>query len=209
MSQTVIVGIAGASGSGKTLLATNLAGRLGTDRTVIIQEDAYYRDLADIPAPERAVQNFDHPDAFEHILLVTHLQHLLNQERISLPVYDYKTHLRLPESRAVEPHEVIIVEGILVLSVPQLRDLMDVRVFVNTPVDACLARRLKRDVAERGRSHASVMHQYRKTVQPMYCQFIEPSRSHADVLIPRGGKNRDAIDQLAIRIDNRLQDDRP
>ncbi len=204
MSRVVLMGIAGASGSGKTLLAANLADRLGTDRAAIIPEDAYYRDLSHVPLPERAVQNFDHPDAFEHELLVTHLRKLLDRERVSLPTYDYKTHCRRREFRVVEPHPVVLLEGIMVLSVPQLRDLMDVCVFVDTPLDICLARRIERDLSERGRSLESVVRQFRETVRPSYVQFIEPSKHHADILVPRGGRNQVAIDLLASRLNDML-----
>ena len=204
MKQGIVIGIAGASGSGKTLVAQRMVDRLGSDKAVIIQEDAYYRDLSDLPRPERGGMNFDHPDAFEHDLLVGQMRQLLQGESISQPIYDYRTHCRLRETKGVDPASVIILEGILIFTCPELRELMDIRVFVDTPLDICLARRLERDVTERGRTLDSVVEQYRETVRPMYLRFVEPTKPHADILIPRGGRNDVAIDLLVSRINELL-----
>lgn len=206
MKQGIVIGIAGASGSGKTLVANRMVDRLGSDKAVIIQEDAYYKDLSDMPRPARGGMNFDHPDAFDHDLLAGQLRQLLKGESISQPVYDYRTHCRRGETKAVDPASVIILEGILIFTQPELRELMDIRVFVDTPPDVCLARRLERDVTERGRTLASVVEQYRETVRPMYLRFVEPAKPHADILIPRGGRNDVAIDLLVSRINDMLTD---
>jgi len=200
MKKGILIGIAGASGSGKTLVANTIIERLGSDKVVLIQEDSYYKDLSDIPIDERAGLNFDHPDAFDHDLLAEHLKLLLQGKTVAHPIYDYKTHSRLKETRTVGPHTIIILEGILVLNEPKLRDLMDIRVFIDTALDICFIRRLKRDIEERGRSVESVIAQYQNTVRPMYFQFIEPSKRYADIIIPRGGKNLVAIDILTTKI---------
>ncbi len=200
----ILMGIAGASGSGKTLVSQNLFDALGTNKVVIIQEDSYYKDLAHLPLEERAKINFDHPDAFDHGLLIEHCHKLLNGESIELPLYDYAIHSRKPETRHVGPHQVVILEGILVLAIPGVRDLMDIKIFVDTDPDICLIRRLKRDIKERGRTLDSVLTQYQKTVRPMFLQFIEPSKRYADIIIPRGGKNLVAIDIVKSKIEKLL-----
>ncbi len=200
MDKGILIGIAGASGSGKTLVAHNINDRLGSEKVVIIQEDSYYHDLSEIPFDERVGKNFDHPDAFDHDLLVKHLNELREGKTIAHPVYDYKTHSRRKETREVGPHSIIILEGILILSEPRIRDLMDIRIFVDTALDVCFIRRLKRDISERQRSVDSVITQYDKTVRPMYFQFVEPSKRYADIIIPRGGKNMVAIDVITAKI---------
>ncbi len=206
MKKGILIGIAGASGSGKTLVAGNTVQGLGAHRAVAIHEDSYYRDLSDVPRPERADINFDHPDAFDHDLLAEHLTRLLEGESISRPIYDYKTHTRLPDTETVAAHAVLLVEGILVLSNVRLRELMDLCVFVDTAPDICLARRIKRDVSERGRTVDSVVQQYEKHVRPMYQQFIEPSRRHAHLVIPTGGKNEVALNILIAGINALLHE---
>lgn len=205
MKKGILIGIAGASGSGKTLIAQNIMDALGSEKVVMIQEDSYYKDLSDIPFDERTGKNFDHPDAFDHILMTEHLQQLLQGQAISHPIYDYTTHSRKKETRTVGPHTIIILEGILVLNEARLRELMDIRVFIDTPPDICFIRRLRRDIHERGRSVDSVIKQYEETVRPMYFQFIEPSKRYADIIIPRGGKNLVAIDILSTKVDSLLQ----
>jgi uridine kinase len=200
MTRPLLIGIAGASGSGKTHLANHLVERLGSDRAVVIQEDAYYRDLSDLSLDMRARVNFDHPDALEHDLLATHLAQMLKGDTVSCPMYDYKTHNRLPDTRRVTPHRLIILEGILVLHTARLRDLMDLRVFVDTALGTCCDRRVKRDMAQRGRTLDSVMQQFEDTVRPMYLQYIEPSKQYADILIPGDREDASAIDGLVTRI---------
>ena len=196
----ILIGLGGASGSGKTLVAKTLHRSLGSDKVAIIQEDAYYRDLGDMPIEERAKFNYDHPDAFDHGLLISHCHQMLNGEVIEQPIYDYKTHSRTSETRKIGPHQIIILEGILILAIPGLRDLMEIKIFVDTDPDICLIRRLQRDINERGRSVDSVLAQYQETVRPMYLQFIEPSKRYADIIIPRGGRNHIAIDIVKSKI---------
>ncbi len=171
----------------------------------MLQEDSYYKDLSDIPFDERTGKNFDHPDAFDHELLASHLEQLLEGKAISHPIYDYKTHSRKKETRTVGPHTIVILEGILILNEPKLRSLMDIQVFIDTAPDICFIRRLKRDINERARSVDSVIRQYEETVRPMYFQFIEPSKRYADIIIPRGGKNKVAIDILSTKINTLLK----
>jgi len=205
MTKRLLIGIAGASGSGKTLVAQNIAKHLGSDRVVIIQEDSYYKDLSHMPLDKRAHENFDHPNAFDHDLLAAQLRQLLHGDTVQCPMYDYKTHNRRKETKTVVPHRLIILEGILVLSAAPLRDLMDMRVFVDTALDECCSRRVQRDMSERGRTPDSVIQQFEDTVRPMYLQFIEPAKAHADILIPGGGKNTVAVDLLMARINTMLQ----
>ena len=206
MKRGILIGISGASGSGKTLVTRNIFEKLGSEKVVIIQEDSYYKDLSHIPFDERTGKNFDHPDAFDHLYLVEQIEALLSGESISHPIYDYTTHCRKEETRLIGPHDVIFLEGILVLSEPRLRELMDIKVFVDTDPDICFIRRLKRDLSERGRDVNSVINQYTETVRPMYFQFIEPSKRYADIIIPEGGMNRVAVDILTAKIRSTLTD---
>jgi uridine kinase len=204
MNKGILIGIAGASGSGKTLISNTIIERIGSSQVTMIQEDSYYKDLSDIPFDKRTGKNFDHPDAFDHNLLINHLSELISGKSISHPIYDYKTHSRLKETKTVGPHNVIILEGILILNELALRDLMDITVFVDTDPDICFIRRLKRDISERGRDVESIINQYMETVRPMYFQFIEPAKRYADIIIPRGGKNLVAIDILTTKIKDLL-----
>ena len=204
MKKGILIGIAGASGSGKTSVADSIVESLGSDKAVIIQEDSYYKDLSDVPYEQRVRRNFDHPDALDHDLLAGHLLQLSNGETISHPIYDYKLHTRSKETETVEPHVLIILEGILILNNARLRELMDLRVFIDTALDICFIRRLKRDIAERGRTVDSVIKQYTETVRPMYLQFIEPSQQYADVLISGEERNSEAVDLLITKINTLL-----
>jgi len=199
-----IIAIAGPSASGKTLFAKTihdeLVNELGENGISILYEDAYYRDQSHLTMAEREQTNYDHPDAFEHQLLNKHLSSLVNNEAINSPVYCYKTHTRTKETREFSPTKIILVEGILLLSNIELRDRFDIKVYMDTPLDICLIRRIKRDLIERSRSVESVTNQYLETVRPMYYQFIEPSKSWADIVITRGGKNRMAIEVLKAKI---------
>ena len=206
MKKGILIGISGASGSGKTLVTKNIFDKLGSEKVVIIQEDSYYKDLSHIPFDERTGKNFDHPDAFDHQLLIEQVTELLSGKSISQPVYDYTTHRRKDELVTFGPHDVIFLEGILVLTEPRLRQLMDIKVFVDTDPDICFIRRLKRDLAERGRDVNSVINQYTETVRPMYFQFIEPSKRYADIIIPEGGMNKVAVDILTAKIRSMLTD---
>lgn len=182
----LVIGIAGGSGSGKTTIAEAMARELGPDRAVLILHDAYYRDQSDRPLEERAQQNYDHPEALETGLLVRHVRALLGGEAVEQPVYDFRTHTRLAETRRVQPRRVILIEGVLALADPALRELMDLKIFVDTDPDIRFMRRLRRDLNERGRSMDSVFQQYLATVRPMHIQFVEPSRAFADLVIPEG-----------------------
>lgn len=184
-SRPMILGIAGGSGSGKTTIAEALIDAIGPD-VVLIEHDAYYRDLSDLPLERRAATNFDHPDSLETALLVRHLELLLEGSAIEKPCYDFSMYVRLAETVTVRPAPVILVEGILVLAEAPLRALMDLKIFVDTDPDLRLARRLRRDLEERGRSAASVLEQYEATVRPMHLQFVEPSKRYADIIIPEG-----------------------
>jgi uridine kinase len=205
MKNGILIGICGASGSGKTLVTKNIYERLGSPDVVIIEEDSYYKDLSEIPFDSRTGKNFDHPDAFDHKFLIEQITELLAGKAISHPVYDYKTHTRLKETRQVGPHRLIFLEGILILNERRLRDLMDIKVYVDTDPDICFIRRLKRDIKERQRTVDSIISQYLETVRPGYFQFIEPSKRYADIIIPEGGMNVVAIDILSARIKTMLQ----
>ncbi len=177
------IGIAGGSGSGKTSLTKALAEALGRDRCCVVDHDSYYRDLSDRPLSTRGRTNFDHPDSLENDLLERHLRHLLQGVTIDRPVYDFSTHTRAAERRRVEPRPIVLCEGILLLSVPELRRSFDLRVFVETPADVRALRRVQRDIAERGRTVQSVIQQYFETVRPMHEEFVEPSRATADIVL--------------------------
>lgn len=196
----VVVGVAGGTGSGKTTVAREILRRAGTNQISLIQHDAYYRDLSDLPLAQRAMQNFDHPDALDNQLLIAHLKQLKAGRAVEIPVYDFTTHTRTAETQRVGPHRVILVEGILIFADEALRQLMDVKIYVDTDADIRFIRRLERDIAERGRTMKSVIHQYLATVRPMHQEFVEPSKRHADVIIPEGGLNEVAMEMIAARI---------
>lgn len=198
--QPIIIGISGPSASGKSLLANTIVNELGSEQVVVISEDAYYKDNSHLPLSEREKINYDHPDAFDHALLCDHLKKLQQGKSVDIPVYSHSKHIRLPQTRHIGRHTIIILEGILLFSDQALRQVMDIRIFMSTPLDVCLIRRLKRDVVERHRSFESVVHQYETTVRPMYLQFIEPSSRNADIIIPRGGENRIAIDMIQAKM---------
>jgi uridine kinase len=182
----LVIGLAGGTGSGKTTVAEAIVRALDGERVAFLEHDAYYKDLRTLPFEERAAQNFDHPDAFETGLMVDHLRRLRAGQAIEKPIYDYSMHLRTEQSTRVEPATVIVVEGILVLAEPVLRDLMDLKIFVDTDADLRFVRRMQRDIKERGRTPESVIDQYLATVRPMHLQFVEPSKRHADIIIPEG-----------------------
>ncbi len=198
----ILVGISGASGSGKTMVAQSLYHSLGSEKAVYLQEDSYYKDLARLPVKGRTQINFDHPDAFDHQLLFKHIKGLLQGEAIEYPIYDYTTHTRKRETLKIEPKKVIILDGILILSIKEIREIVDIKIYVDTPPDICLIRRLQRDIKERGRSLDSVVKQYQETVRPMFLQFIEPSKRFADIIITHGGENKAAIDIIQSKLEN-------
>ena len=182
----LIIGIAGGSGSGKTTIAQSVVDAIGPDDVTLIQHDAYYRDQSHVAVEDRSKVNYDHPNSLETALLVSHLEELVAGRAIERPVYDFTVHNRSADTVTVEPHPAIIVEGILVLNEPALRDLMDLKVYVDTDADLRIARRWARDIEERGRTFDSVRDQYLQTVRPMHMQFVEPSKRYADIVIPEG-----------------------
>lgn len=198
--ETMIIGIAGPSASGKSLLANTIVDELGSNQVVVIAEDSYYRDYPDLSIEECAKINYDHPDAFEHSLLQEHLHQLQNGKTVNVPIYNHSQHARAKETRKVGQHAIIVLEGILLFVEPELRETMDIRIFIDTPLDICLLRRLRRDIMERKRSLDSVIQQYTTTVRPMYQQFIEPCKRYADIIVPRGGANRIAIDMIKAKM---------
>jgi len=201
-----LIGLAGGTGSGKTTVANAIVKRVGQERIAILSHDSYYRDFVDLPKDILDRQNFDHPDSLESELLVRHLKALKQGMVVETPIYDFKVHRRAAESRRVEPRKVILVDGILIFAEPELRKLFDVRIYVDTDADIRLIRRLKRDIAERGRSVESVVTQYESTVRPMHMEFVEPSKRYADLIIPEGGENTVALDFLFARLRELLGD---
>ena len=196
----VIIGVTGGSGSGKTSVSRAIFDSLNGHSLLMIQEDSYYKNQDDISFDARVKVNYDHPNAFDTDLLIEQLGDLLEWKAIDIPVYDYVQHTRSKKTVHVEPKEVIIVEGILVLNDPRLRDLMDIKIFVDTDDDIRIIRRIQRDLEERGRSLQSVIDQYLSTVKPMYHQFIEPTKRYADIIVPEGGENQVAIDILVTKV---------
>ncbi|HEY0140624.1 MAG TPA: uridine kinase [Thermoanaerobaculia bacterium] len=204
MKTPVIIGIAGGTGSGKTTVARAIYDHVGRDRIEWISHDSYYRNFDALSPEERARINFDHPDSLETELLVRHLDVLGKGSSVEVPVYDFTTHTRKPETHHVEPRRVIIVEGILVLAEVDLRKRIDIKLFVDTPADLRFLRRLVRDIQSRGRSLDSVVDQYMNTVRPMHEEFVEPSKRYADLIIPEGGENRVALDAIISRVEHLL-----
>jgi len=195
-TRPLLVGVAGASASGKSLLSKTLQQSLSPECIQVISEDSYYRDQSHLTMPEREMANYDHPDAIEHSLLREHVMLLRQGRTADIPCYDFKVHTRSDEIETVQPTPIIVVEGIMLFSHSALCDVLDLKIFVDTPLDICLLRRLQRDTVERGRSVESVLSQYKQTVRPGYINFIEPTKRKADVVVPRGGKNSVAIDLI-------------
>lgn len=206
MSRRILIGIAGGSGSGKTVVARTIVRELGSQRVVIIDQDSYYRDLEQIPFRDREARNFDHPDAFDSDLLHQHLRELLDGHAIEQPVYDYTQHRRTNDTRRISDHLVIVLEGILIFHDPELRALMDIKLYVDADSDVRLIRRMRRDLIERGRSVDTILRQYEESVRPMHLQFVEPSKRFADVIIPGGGHNKVAIDLVKTKIRELLRE---
>ena len=204
----MIIGICGGTGSGKTTVANRILESVSRDEVIFLQQDSYYRNLDEMPLDFRQKINFDHPDAIDNNLLVEHLRALKKGEAVELPLYDFKTHTRKTETLHMEPRPIIIIEGILIFAEKRLLDEMDIKVYVDTPDDIRFIRRLRRDIAERGRTVESVIEQYVATVRPMHMQFVEPSKRCADVIIPEGGHNVVSIGLISGRIRERLADAR-
>jgi len=197
----VIIGIAGGTGSGKTTVANVIMERVGARNIAYLPHDAYYKDLSALPDPQRTTINFDHPNSLDTDLLITHIRDLRDWKSIDLPIYDFKTHSRTTRFMHVEPQPVVLVEGILIFAEIVLRELFDVKIFVDTDADLRFIRRLQRDIEERGRTTQSVIQQYLNTVRPMHLEFVEPSKRYADVIIPEGGLNTVAMDMVVARLE--------
>jgi uridine kinase len=204
----LIIGIAGGTGSGKSTVARKVAESLNGASVAFIDMDAYYRNFAHLPMEERRRVNWDHPDAFDHELLACHLSRLAAGEAIEKPVYDFVAHVRSAVTERVEPADVVVIDGILLFADERTRDLCDVKVFVDTDADIRLIRRIRRDMAKRGRPLDEILEQYLSTVQPMHLQFVEPSKRYADVIVPRGGHNAIAIEMIIAKIQRRLASQR-
>jgi uridine kinase len=202
--EPIIIGVAGGTASGKTTVSDAILERVGRNRIAYIQHDSYYRDLSHMPLEERRRLNVDHPDALETELLVSHLHRLQAGDVIEVPVYDFATYQRRDETREVEPRRVVLVEGILIFADKELREMMDIKLYVDTDADLRFIRRLKRDTRERGRTVDMVIRQYLNTVRPMHLEFVEPSKRYADVIIPAGGFNEAAVQMIVARIQGML-----
>lgn len=200
----MIIGICGGTGSGKTTIARKIVETVGAKRVVLIEQDSYYRNLADMPLDERHQANFDHPDAIDSDLLVNHIKRLRAGDPVDMPIYDMVTHTRYDETELIEPKPVVIVEGILIFAEPRVLDVLDFRVFVDTPDDVRLMRRLKRDVNERGRSFERTLDQYERTIRPMHFEFVEPSKRHADIIIPEGSQTGISVEFLCSMVREKL-----
>ncbi len=199
------MGVAGGTASGKTTVSRKILEIIGAEHLAYVQHDAYYRDLSHLPMAERRAFNFDHPDALENELMISHLETLLQGQPARIPDYDFAQYVRTGSLNQVEARRVILVEGILIFVDKKLRDMMDIKIYVDTPADLRFIRRLRRDVAERERSVNQVIEQYLETVRPMHLEFVEPSKRYADVIIPRGGRNVKAIEMVAAQIQRMLE----
>jgi len=200
-SVPLVIGIAGGSGSGKTTVAQAILQRVGPERISFLQHDAYYKELGGLPPIQRAEVNFDHPNSLETDLLIQHIRRLRDGHPVEVPIYDFSTHSRTERTFTVQPRSVILVEGILLFADPALREIFDVKIYVDTDSDIRFIRRLERDITERGRTMESVIKQYLATVRPMYLEFVEPSKRYADVIILEGGFNTAALDMVVARIE--------
>ena len=200
----MIIGICGGTGSGKTTIARAIVEAVGVENVVLVEQDSYYRDLADMPLDERRQANFDHPDSIEADMLVDHIRRLKAGESAEMPLYDFKTHTRTQNIEIIEPRPVVIVEGILIFAETRVLEMLDVRVFVDTPDDIRFIRRLQRDITERGRTVDSVIAQYYHTVRPMHHEFVEPSKRHADIIIPEGAQTGVSVEFLCSLVREKL-----
>ena len=203
-SKSIVFGVAGGTASGKTTVARSILEQVGAARIAYLPHDAYYRDMSHLPLVQRAQQNYDHPDALESNLLAQHIRELRDGHAIQLPVYSFADYTRKPETVTVEPAPVILVDGILIFAEPALRDLMDIKVFIDTDADIRLIRRIERDTRERGRTLSSTIFQYLDTVRPMDLEFVQPSRRYAYIILPGGGQNRVAIEMVVSRLQSIL-----
>jgi len=203
---SLVIGIAGGTGSGKTTIADYILKTVGAEKIAFFPHDAYYRELHGLSQKERSQVNFDHPSSLETELLIDHIKRLRNGESIELPTYDFTNHCRTGETTIIDPQPILMVEGILILAEPDLRQECDLKIYVDTDADIRFIRRLKRDIEERGRTTQSVIKQYLETVRPMHLEFVEPSKRYANVIIPEGGYNHVALDLIVARIETMLQE---
>lgn len=205
MRKPMTIGVAGGTASGKTTVSRKIFEAVKADHLAYLQHDAYYRDLSHLPFEERQAFNFDHPDSLENELLIAHLEALQQGQAVEIPVYDFAQYVRTDERILIQPKPVILVEGILIFADKSLRQLMDIKIYVDTPDDLRFIRRLQRDVLERGRTVEHVIEQYLDTVRPMHLEFVEPSKRHADVIIPHGGRNIKGIQMVVAQIERMLE----
>lgn len=201
---SIIIGVAGGSGSGKTTVINHIVHTIGEENLVCLQHDSYYRDLKHLSFEERSKQNFDHPSSLETELMIRHLKALKEGYQVEVPIYDFTKHVRKEETKLVDPKKIILVDGILIFSEKALRKMLNIKLFVDTDDDIRLLRRIRRDILERERSLESVLHQYEQYVRPMHLEFVEPSKRYADIIIPRGGENKVALDMVIAVIQDRL-----
>lgn len=200
----LIIGVGGGSGSGKTTVVRHILHGIGEGNIQLLQHDSYYRDLSHLPLEERKKQNFDHPASLETELMIRHVDALKNGYKVEVPVYDFAAHTRSENTESITPKKIILLDGILIFTEPDLRKQMDIKIFVDTDGDVRLLRRIKRDIMERGRELEGVMNQYERFVRPMHLEFVEPSKRYADVIIPRGGENKVALDMVIATIRDKL-----
>ena len=209
MTNNVLLGIGGGTGSGKTVLSNNLLNKFNRNEIAIIRQDSYYKDLSNKTSQERARTNFDHPEAINFDLLAKHLGILLNGESVEMPVYDLSTHTRAPKKKRLDPHPIVILEGTMVLTHQQIRDRMDIKIYVETDADVRFIRRLQRDINERSRTMEDVIEQYMNTVRPMHEEFVEITKKYADIILPKGGDNSVAVDLIQTKIQTLLKEKMP
>lgn len=200
----LIIGVAGGSGSGKTTVVRHIIDTFGEECILLLQHDSYYRDLKHLPFSARTRQNFDHPSSLETELMIRHIKALKEGCQVEVPIYDFTKHIRKEETRLVKPRDIILIDGILIFNEKELRELMDIRLYVDTDDDIRLLRRIQRDIVERDRQLENVLHQYKKFVRPMHLEFVEPSKRYADIIIPRGGQNKVALDMVNALIQDHL-----
>lgn len=203
--EPLIIGVAGGSGSGKTTVVQHIIDAIGKENILLIQHDSYYRDLKHLSFEERTEQNFDHPSSLETELMIRHLKALREGYQVEIPIYDFSKHIRKKETRSVDPKKVILLDGILIFTEKELREMMNIKLYVDTDDDIRLMRRIQRDIIERDRRLENVLSQYQKFVRPMHLEFVEPTKRYADIIIPHGGENRVALDMVNALIQDRLQ----
>jgi len=196
----ILIGIAGGTGSGKTSIAKAIASDFGKSEVALIEQDSYYQDLSNLSLEDRSLVNFDHPDSVDFNMMIEHLNELILGNTVDIPIYDFGTHIRKKEVNTIKKHRIIILEGILTLFDQEIRNLMDIKIYVETADDIRVIRRIKRDINKRERTFSSVIEQYYKTVRPMHIQFVEPTKKYADIIIPEGGQNKVAVDILRTKI---------